>query len=252
VGAVAVTFADRRSLTLPDTIGWMSDVAAGGATVAVAGKRHGLGPGQALTFGRAESCDVCLDPDDVGISRLAGSVEYVDGVWFVTNRSTGRPVSAVDPLGFRTVLAPGRRMAVDERLSIIVEGQVRRHELVVTAPRAPTASVVSPPDAEGLPTEMGGGVSYTDDDRRALAALFAGYLRPFPRYDPRPRSYADAAAVLGWPRTTLVKRVEYIRTRLVRAGVPNLQGDRALEALAEHVIAGGVIGRDDLERLGEG
>jgi hypothetical protein len=240
-------------MTLPDRIGSMTDVAAGGATVVVAGKRHGLGPGQALSFGRAESCDVCLDPDDVGISRLAGSVEWVDGVWFVTNRSTRRPLSAVDPLGFRTVLPPGRRAAVDERLSVIVEGQVRRHELVVTAPRAPSPSVVPPPDEEeGMPTEMGGSVSYTADDRRALAALFAGYLQPFPRYDPRPRSYADAAAELGWPRTTLVKRVEYIRTRLARAGVPNLQGDRALEGLAEHVIASGVIGRDDLGLLGEG
>ena len=55
-------------------------------------------------------------------------------------------------------------------------------------------------------------------------ALFAGYLEPFPRYDPHPKSYADAAARLDWPRTTLVKRVEYLRTRLTNAGVPNLLG----------------------------
>jgi hypothetical protein len=218
--------------------------------VSVAGADHVVAPGASLTFGRSEACDVCLDPDDVGISRLAGSIECVEGVWFVTNRSTTRPLSAVDPIGFRSVLAPGRRIAVDDRLSIIVEGQVRRHELVVTATLGhPASAPVEATNEVGTPTEMGGNVSYSAEDRQALAALFAGYLQPFPRYDPRPRSYADAAAQLGWPRTTLVKRIEYIRVRLVRAGVPSLQGERAMEALAEHVIATGVLTRADLDRL---
>jgi hypothetical protein len=223
------------------------------ATVTVAGVRHELVAGQSFVFGRAESCDACLDPTDVGISRRAGSIDCVDRVWFVTNRSSSRPLSAVDPVGFRTVLAPGRRMAVDGRLSIVVEGQIRRHELVIAAPGAadldPDTTSSSVPDDEGLPTEMGGGVTYSDKDRQALVALFAGYLQPFPRYNPTPRSYADAAGALGWPRTTLVKRVEHLRNRLVDAGVPNLQGDRAMEALAEHVIATGVITRADLALL---
>lgn len=214
----------------------------------VAGETRTLDPARGFTFGRSPACDACLDPDDVGISRLAGSVDFSEGTWFVTNRSSGRPLSAADPLGFRTVLAPGRRLAVDGRLSVTVEGQVRRHEVVVVVPGAGPPPV--PEDAgEGLETEVGGGVNYTDDDRRALVALFAGYLQPFPRYDPRPRAYADAAEVLGWPRTTLVKRVEYVRARLVRAGVPNLQGEHAMDALAEHVIATGVIGREDLSLL---
>jgi hypothetical protein len=222
------------------------------ATVTVAGVQHELGAGHTFTFGRAESCDACLDPTDVGISRRAGSIDCIDRVWFVTNRSSSRPLSAIDPVGFRTVLAPGRRMAVDGRLSIVVEGQIRRHELVITAPGAGEVDLDTTslgPDDEGLPTEMGGGVTYSDKDRQALVALFAGYLQPFPRYDPTPRSYADAAGALGWPRTTLVKRVEHLRNRLVDAGVPNLQGERAMEALAEHVIATGIITRADLDLL---
>lgn len=224
------------------------------ATVVVADVAHLLDPERGFTFGRSASCDACLDPDDVGISRLAGSVDFAEGTWFVTNRSSGRPLSAADPLGFRTVLAPGRRLAVDGRLSVTVEGQVRRHEVVVVVPG--TGPTPPPPEhteavaGEGLETEIGGGVNYTEDDRRALVALFAGYLRPFPRYDPRPLAYAEAAAVLGWPRTTLVKRIEYVRIRLLRAGVLNLQGEHAMEALAEHVLATGVIGRDDLALLG--
>jgi hypothetical protein len=222
------------------------------ATVTVAGVRHDLVAGQSFVFGRVESCDACLDPADVGISRRAGSVDCIDRVWFVTNRSGSRPLSVVDPVGLRSVLAPGRRMAVDGRLSVVVEGQIRRHELVITAPQVggldPDAAATVPHgDGEGVPTEMGDGVTYSDKDRQALVALFTGYLQPFPRYDPTPRSYADAAKALGWPHSTLRKRVEHLRRRLVDAGVPNLQGERAMEALAEHVIATGVITRDDLD-----
>jgi hypothetical protein len=226
------------------------------ATVTVAGVRHDLVAGQSFVFGRVESCDACLDPADVGISRRAGSIDCIDRVWFVTNRSGSRPLSVVDPVGLRSVLAPGRCMAVDGRLSVVVEGQIRRHELVITAPDVgeltPDAAATEPEgdgEGEGVPTEMGGGVTYNDKDRRALVALFTGYLEPFPRYDPTPRSYADAARALGWPHSTLRKRVEHIRRRLVAAGVPNLQGERAMEALAEHVIASSVITRDDLDLL---
>ena len=84
-------------------------------------------------------------------------------------------------------------------------------------------------------------VVINDQDRLALVALFAGYLQPFPRHDPHPRSYADAAARLGWPRTTLVKRIEYLRTRLTDAGVPNLQGENGLPALAEWALLTGSL-----------
>jgi len=62
---------------------------------------------------------------------VAGSVEFVGVTLFVNNKSQVRPLAIVDPLGFRSVLAPTRRIAVDQRLSVVVEGQVRRHELVV-------------------------------------------------------------------------------------------------------------------------
>ena len=45
---------------------------------------------------------------------------------------------------------------------------------------------------------------------------------------------------LDWPRTTLVKRVEYLRTRLTNAGVPNLLGENALPYLAEWALATGL------------
>lgn len=232
-------------MTRDDDAGFENDEPA--AAVIVAGARHLLDPDRPFTFGRGEGCSVCLDPTDVGISRLAGSVELDGGAWWVTNRSGSRPLAVVDPLGIRAVLAPGRRLALDGPVTVVVEGAIRRHALEVVVPEDDAPPVPMPSGT--VETSLGIDVAYNEADRLALVALFAGYLRPFPRHDPHPRSYADAAADLGWPRSTLVKRIEYLRTRLTRAGVPNLQGDNALEHLAEHVLTTGVIRREDLALL---
>lgn len=218
--------------------------------VTVGESRFELSPGETLTFGRDPSCAVCLDADDLGISRLAGSVEAEGGTWWVFNRSGVRPLEAVDEIGIRTIVAPGRRLAVVGPLTVVVEGSVRRHalQLHLSAPEGPVARALADP-GDIRPTVTAADVVINDQDRLALTALFSGYLEAFPRYDPHPRSYADAAATLGWPRTTLVKRVEYVRTRLNHAGVPNLQGENALPALAEWALITGTLTRDDLARL---
>lgn len=220
--------------------------------VTVGDARFELSPGDALTFGRDPSCAVCLDADDLGISRLAGSVEAEGGTWWVFNRSSVRPLEAVDEIGIRTIVAPGRRLALVGPLTVVVEGSVRRHALRVQA-SGPEGSAPRSPAAPGdvRPTVTAADVVINEQDRLALVALFGGYLESFPRYDPHPRSYADAAAALGWPRTTLVKRVEYLRTRLSNAGVPNLQGDNALSALAEWALVTGTLSRDDLALLAD-
>jgi hypothetical protein len=109
---------------------------------------------------------------------------------------------------------------------------------------------LSPRDEDDpRPTSAAGVVAIGQLDRLALVALFAGFLETFPRYDPHPRSYADAASCLGWPRSTLVKRIEYLRSRLTKAGVPNLLGENALQHLAEWALTTGVLTRGDLDLL---
>lgn len=217
------------------------------ATVILRDERWQVSPEAPLTFGRAPSCTICLDPDDPGISRFAGSVEHHAGTWWLTNRSTTRPLVVVSPLGLRTVLEPGRRLAVDRALSVEVHGSVRRHALDIEAPPGTAPPLDSGPGG-GVET-VGAALTYRLADRQALAALFEGYLLPFPRYDPHPRSYAEAAERLGWPKTTLMKRVEYLRTRLTKAGVPDLVGENALDRLAEHVLSTGAITKEDLALL---
>jgi hypothetical protein len=213
------------------------------------GSRHRLRPGESFTFGRSTTCTLCLDKDDTTISRLAGAVERIGEVWFVTNRSSTRQFAVVDHYGLRRVLGPGQRDAIEGRIRVIVEGATT-HEIIFAAPR-PTEGESPPPVETGQATLSGQNVLLNDADRRALVALFAGYLKEGDQYDPNPKSYAAAAARLGWPRTTLVKRVEYIRTRLTNAGVPNMQGWNALTALAEYALTTGLITRDDLRLIGQ-
>lgn len=222
----------------------MNDV----VVITFAGERRELTPGDVLTFGRAESCSLCLDPTDLGISRLAGSVEHQAGTWWLLNRSSVRPLDIIDVIGIRTVLPPGRRLAVADAMTVVVEGSTLRHAIGVSAaePQGFGASVASNSE---LPPTATTDVVVNAADRLALVALFAGYLESFPRYDPHPRSYADASARLGLPRSTLVKRVEYLRTRLSHAGVPNLLGENALQHLAEWSLSTRVLTRDDLALL---
>lgn len=200
---------------------------------------------RSFTFGRGEECTVRIAPEDATISRLVGVVERDGSVWFLTN-SSRRSFSMVDRFGLRSVLAPGSRAAVEGRVRVIVEG-ARSYELVLHAPEPATPP--SAAAATGQATSAGEGVLINDQDRLALVALFAGYLREGDEYDPNPKSYAAAAARLGWPRTTLVKRIEYLRLRLDKAGVPNLQGWNALNALAEYALTTGLITKDDLHLI---
>lgn len=222
------------------------------ASVSCADQRYEVTNGQVFTFGRSSTCTISLDPSDRGISRIAGSLEHDSGSWWLHNRSTSRALVAVDDMGIRSVVAPGRRIAVDGHLTVVVEGSARRHALEVIIGSGEESWSLPPgelPTGEP-PTAAWGEVLINSLDRLALVALFSGYLEPFPRYDPHPKSYADAAALLGWPRTTLVKRIEHLRTRLTAAGIPNLVGDDALDHLAEWSLITGVLSRNDLALIG--
>lgn len=219
------------------------------AAVHVHGRTFDLTPGGTFTFGRDPDCTVCLDPDDRGISRIAGSLTSRAGMWWLSNVSGTRLLILVDEQGVRSPLAPGRVHVIDQaNLSVIVTGTNLLHELRVEVLTGTPVSVAVAPHRP-TPTLSKNELSFTDDDYLALTALFSGYLETFPRYDPHPMSYALAARRLGWKRSTLTRRIENMRARLTRAGVPGLVGDNALEALAEFVLISGVITRADLARL---
>jgi hypothetical protein len=128
----------------------------------------------------------------------------------------------------------------------VVDGSRGSHELEIIGPARETNAPPATPEAS---TAMGDGVLVSPDDRLALTALFARYLESGHRYDPHPNSYEAAAARLGWPRTTLVKRIEYLCIRLQKAGVPNLTGPYKLANLAEYVLTARIITKTDLRLI---
>jgi hypothetical protein len=206
-----------------------------------------------LTFGRARSCTVCLNPDDIGISRITGTVQFMHHIWWVVNNSASRPLTLIDDLGFRSVLPPRRRAAIQRQTRILVQGTLGKYSLQVDVDDIGTVSgaayhAEATEQPTGRSTDVGN-VLITPADRRAMVALFMGYLQDPPRYDPHPKSYAAAAARLGCTRTALVKRIEYLRKRLDAAGVPNMMGYSALNNLAEYAISRGLIDRRDLRLL---
>jgi hypothetical protein len=201
-----------------------------------------------FSFGRSERCSRCLDPDDATISRVAGIILSDGGTWFVENVSSTRPFDVVDEHGIRSVLPPSRKYALEGLMRVLVQGsRSKPYVLHVHAPERQARYVDVPTDGEA--TAIGQNVNINHMDRMTLVALFAGYLEDGERYDPHPRSYEAAAKRLDLPRTTLVRRIEYLRTRLDKSGVPNMTGPNALNNLAEYALTRKLIKPDDLRLL---
>jgi hypothetical protein len=216
-------------------------------TIQVESDSYVLADGEEFSFGRSRQCTRCLDPEDAAISRMAGLILSIQGTWLVENLSSACSLDVVEQHGIRNVLAPGRRYTLDGRMRILVQGsRPKPHVLQVHAPELGKRGDTLP---AGEPTAIGQNVTITPQDRLAMVALFAGYLEVGERYDPHPRSYEAAAMRLGCPRTTVVRRIEYLRTRLDNAGVPNMTGPNALRNLAEYALTRALITREDLRLL---
>lgn len=212
-----------------------------------------LDPGDVLTFGRDGSCTIQLDAHDRGLSRVFGRVAYVTGVWWVINVSTKRTLHVIYETGLSEPLPvagagwPEPRRAVDTPMRVLVPGFAWTHELVLT-PRAPrpSAPIGRYDDVISTVSQL---PPMTDNRREALIALAYGYLQMFPHYDPRPRTYAEAADLLQLRPAQVRKRIESLRTALVEAGVTRLEQGDARAQLAEWALAMRVVTADDVAWL---
>lgn len=206
-------------------------------------------------FGRADGEDlVGLDPSDMGISAIAGSIESTWDVWWVVNRSRKRKllVEITRESAYQR-LDCGSRLAVTVRpLSVLVPGAIYTHRIEVLVPEEEVAALrVTTSDSSGTITV--GEVALSDRDRHALAALCCGFLRPFPRRDPHPLSYQEAADLLGppWNSVRVRKQIERLKERMARTGL-YFEGPRANDELAVHLIDNGLLTVNDLLLLPEG
>jgi hypothetical protein len=191
----------------------------GALLIEVAQKQLMLHTSDVFTFGRASSCTCVLDEMDRGISRIAGAVVWETGNWWVINRSSKRALHVVDPLGISVPLPisrsgwpPPKRAVEPGGLRILVAGDIWTHEIRLAHAEPHLASSLVQPDTGQSTT--GQTPILTEARRLVLVALVSGYLRPFPKYDPRPLTYSEIAKLVGLPRSTITKRIEAVRDLL--------------------------------------
>lgn len=205
-------------------------------------------PDEPFTFGRSPSCDLTLDDTDRSISRVAGRIEYVGGFWTLFNTSSSRPLYLIGEVGLRrTIPTGGREVLPNGETRIVVVG-VRTHELVLAVGDAAVAAA-DHIDLTRLDADRTTMPTITANERIALVAVAEGYLLPHPRHDPQPRTYNESADRLGLPVSTVRKRVENVRKKLIDAGVFQIEGADARAATVEFALAVRLITGADLPLL---
>ena len=191
--------------------------------------------GRVLWFGRNRpEVHICIGPDDLGVSRQHGALEFTAGRWWV--RTTGRNPVRVGP----TTLHRGDDPVplAEGRTSLLVEGadpndlHLVRVEIAGAAgkPRPGAGTVRQPTRTFGTkarafaldPAER---LVMTVVAARHLAARRDGPSGP----EPQPltaREAAEELAVLapaaGWTQKKVEHLVKKVRERLTAQGVPGL------------------------------
>ncbi len=218
------------------------------AMVEIGARRFAVTRDRPFYFGRADGRDVVgLEALDRGISSYAGAIKW-DRHWLVANTSHKRQL-------FLDEGRPGEPQVLDclhaqivnvERLVIWIPGSMRRHRIDVTVATEDLPDVDLHRPSTGTLTDVE--ITLKPAERVVIVALFEGYLLRPPRYDPYPRSYAEAGARLDPPRSrdSVRKQVEHLRDRLREEHLLYFEGSRANNEMAEYFIRNRVITEDDL------
>ena len=213
-----------------------------------------LRPPETLVFGRDPACGLQIGSGDRGISRIAGELQYKARHWFLSNVSTTRALHVVDETGYAVpmpIMAPhygmSSRLIVAPGITVLLTGEITSYALRVetTQYAGSRQAVLAPTDGRTTFRQP----ILTPRRKEALVAVLAGYLVPFPRYDPRPLSYAEAGELARLPASTIRKRMEDVRCALVEVGVGGLVAHDAPWRLAEWVLATRMVVPADLEWL---
>ena len=221
------------------------------ASVKLDGDEFHVTPSGGLVFGRANTPDVIgLDDNDMGISAVAGSIEWQWGVWWVVNHSRKRALLL--DLGNGDAahrLDCGQRFAITTpRITVLVVGAIFTHRIDIGVPEVDLARMEQGRSSSGtLPVDD---LRLTERDKGVLAALFSGYLEAFPRRSGRPLTYRQAAELLGppWSPLTVRKQVERVKERARRGGL-YFEGPHANQDLADHLVTNSLLVPSDLGRL---
>jgi hypothetical protein len=212
-------------------------------------------PGESFTFGRAKTCTAVLPDGDRGISRHAGTFEWRNGCWWLSNASASSMLFLSGDRGFRADIPPGLALPVQQwHAKVRLDGLLDSYTLRVRLPDLDEEDEDQEEEnADAVPERVVTSTKLraplTDSDRLVLAARFEEYLTWRHSGAATPRTAKETADRIGWQPHTVTKRCENIRNRYVRIGVPGLRGPRALEELAALLISTGELTSADLQRL---
>ena len=219
--------------------------------VSFLGDEHRVEAGQQLTFGRA--ADIVLDDVNLYLHRVVGRFLWWDGLWWVENLSDALELQLHGDDGSLVRLPPGAQSPVARPRAAVrfaAGGLPYEVEVELPVPTAPAPPPVA--RAPGPPTTRYGDVVLTDDERALVIELARPYLLDHSAGPERLPANEDVAATLGWSRTKLNRKLDYLCERLTRAGVRGLQGGRSQLAtnrrwmLVQHALVARLVTTDDL------
>jgi hypothetical protein len=194
-----------------------------GALVVIAKEEFAVGTEGPFVFGRADAEDVVgLNPRTLASRRRPGR-EVRRGPVVGGEPQPQASATRRRRRRRRPPPAPRQRQAPCInvlRLNVLVPGVIytRRLEVLVSVEDLPRFHHHRPPSGT-----LTGEISLSEHDRDAVVALLSGYLEGFPRREARPRTYQQAADLLGapWTKTAVRKQIEHLtRVPWVRIPLP--------------------------------
>jgi hypothetical protein len=210
-------------------------VSEGDLTISFVGERRTVDPSGTLTFGRA--ADLVVDDANPFLHRIVGRFSWINGLWWLENLGASIEVTVVGPDGTRIRLAPlgpdglaATAPLATERFLVVFRAGDLPYELEGELHRSPMAMRPIPQVPKAERTSAYGQIELTGEERRLLLLLAEPVLRsPTAGPDSLP-SNREVAARLDWPITKFNRKLDYLCTKLTRAGVRGLRGDRGAEA----------------------
>lgn len=213
---------------------------------------HQVDPADAdgLSFGRGAALDIDSNPF---LHRLVGRFVCVDDIWWVENLNGWTPIT-ISADGTSTLLTGDGRAALAHAESVVrFEAGVCNYEIRVSLDAIPLLPATDAAATELTATFRPTSLDLTDEQRLLVVALAELRLRsPAERF--RLPTNASVARRLGWSTPKFNRKLDYLCSRLDRAGVSGLRStgrrvnDRRLR-IVDHLIATGAISDRDLELL---
>jgi len=212
---------------------------------------HRLEVGDQLTFGRA--ADLVLDDANPYLHRVVGRFLWWDGFWWVENLGDALELQLLGGDGSLARLPAGALAPLTHPQAAVrfsAGGLPYEVEAEVSGSPVPAPPQATP--SVGLPTTRYGDVALTDDERALVIELARPFLHDPSAGPERLPGNEDLAATLGWTRTKLNRKLDYLCERLTRAGVRGLQGKRAQLAtnrrwvLVQHALVARLVTPEDL------